>query len=225
MPRKPQAKPEETPVDLDDLLAEAEEDKPAPDDDSGNEEEILVIEDEPQEEIVEVELTPAQKRLAAARAALSAPAAEPVVEDEPDEYAGLSEAEIAELKRSEDILAARNAAQLVGAPDTYDNSQRGGTGEKILFHVTQDGFTAFGQVWLRGQEIEVEVGTPAYERTKNALGVSWLDLRDDLQGQYDKWRTQYIKGGPFIARPNEKFDDEVAREDQRRNRSVPVLSV
>lgn len=225
------AKPkEEAPADFDDLLAEVPE-KATTDSEPEPTEEILTVEGEPEEEIVEVELTPAQKRLAEAREAMrtlqQAPEPQVVTETVPveDPYAGLSEDEIRELKAAEDFVASETARRVLAAPAAYDNSQRGGTGQKVLFHIVLDGFTAFGQVWLRGQEIEIEVGTPAYERTKNALGVSWLDLIEDRAGQYAKWGKEYIAPGAFIPRPNEKFDDEVAREDQRRNRSVPVLTV
>lgn len=219
--------------DFDDLLAseDAAPETPAVEDLVSE----LPEEEEPEEvAAAPVTMTPAQKRLADARAARArleeearqlAAQQDVPAQDERDEYEGLTEEEIAELKAIEDGNARLAASRIENASVQYDNSQRGGTGEKILIHVVRDGFTVFGDVWLRGQEMEIEVGTPAYERTKDVNGNSWLDLRNDKAGQYARWGREYIAEGPFIPYPGEKFDDEVARADRRRNRSVPVLAI
>lgn len=73
----------------------------------------------------------------------------------------------------------------------------------ILIHVLEDGFTANGQLWYRGQEIEFVVGDPAYEDTKDRNGISWLDF-DDSQ-QYRQWKRRMFGRGPW---PGETWQDE-----------------
>lgn len=234
MAPKRRTDPADAPADFDELLADAPETADAAAEvvlEQGTVNDIPVGEPVATVEPVEapVALTPAQERLAAARAAKAA-REEAARQNAPDEYAGLTPDEIAELQaleadeRVEVGFADLARANGGGDVSRIDNSQVGGTGEKILIHVVQDGLTAFGDVWLRGQEIEVEVGTPAYERTKNIHGQSWLDLADDLQGQYAKWGRQYIASGPFIPRPGERFEDAVAQADRRRGRTVPVVA-
>lgn len=230
--RKPASTPkvESTGDDFDALLATSENDSgnvPETPADVSIEDLVANVEDGPRTAPIP-ELTPAQARLAAARAAaaelerLKSEAAKPEPDDY-DEFAGLTEDEIREMKALEDKLAVETAELIEKAPDRFDNSQRGGNGEKILFHVVRDGFTAFGQVWLRGQEIEVEKGTPAYKRTLNANGETWLDIIDKPHAQLIKWKRHYVASGPFVPNPGEKFDDAVAKADLRRGRSVPIV--
>lgn len=218
MPRR--NSPKDAPADFDELLADQPEDSKS---------------DEPTDEtpVVEVaeDLTPAQKRLAAARAAKAAreanPEPAPAVPEE-DQFAGLSQEEIDELKAIEDEEAQLNNARLVQAERAetqFDNSRRGGTGKKILFHVLRDGFTAFGDVWYRGQEIEIEVGTPAYQRTLDVNGKSWLDIIGDEAAQYLRWGDRMVAPGEFRGRPDETFDDELVGMDRRRGRTVPVVAI
>lgn len=125
------------------------------------------------------------------------------------------------IEELEDQLARRKAVELERAPVEY--SKPTGKGTKILIHIVEDGFTALGTTWYRGQEIEFEVPSAEYNRTKDINGVSWVDVAGDLQEQYARWGQQYLGVGPFIARPGEKFEDAVAAEDARRGRAVPVI--
>ncbi len=125
------------------------------------------------------------------------------------------------IEELEDQLARRKAVELERAPVEY--SKPTGKGAKILIHVTADGFTALGTTWYRGQEIEFEVPSQDYDRTKDINGVSWVDAAGDLQEQYKRWGQQYLGVGPFIPMPGEKFEDDIATEDSRRGRAVPVI--
>jgi hypothetical protein len=219
MPRRSTA--QDAPADFDDLLA----DKPA-------EEEVTPVPDEGPAESApadeEAVLTPAMKRLLEARER-AAQRAEAAVSSDPaimDMYDGLSPEQVAELKALNDEEAQMHTAAIVAdeRENRYDNSQVGGTGEKILFHVREDGFTAFGDVWYRGQEIEIEVGTPAYKRTFNRFGTSWLNIINDEDAQFAKWGRRMLAPGAFVPRKGEVFEDDLVSMDRRRKRTVPIVS-
>lgn len=125
------------------------------------------------------------------------------------------------IKDLQDKLAAKGANAAENAPPVF--VQATGPGKRILIHFEVDGFTALGALWYRGQELEFTVGSPAYEQTKDTTGASWLDLADDRRAQIARWGQVMFSPGPFAGRPGETFDDEVAREDARRGRAVPVI--
>lgn len=225
MPRRND--PKDAPADFDELLAE----EPAAVEVQGTVNDIPVGEPEI---VAAPALTPAQERLAAARAKAAeraAAAAEaPILTEEipdVDQFAGLTPEEIEDLKALEDEEARLNNARLAQAekgPDTFDNSRVGGTGETIVFHVLIDGVTAFGNVWYRGQEIEIEKGTAAYKRTLDKHGNSWLDIIGDEHAQYARWGERKFGVGTFRPLPGEKFEDDLVREDARRRRTVPIVA-
>lgn len=200
--------------DFDDLLAEdtglpesASEDA-APVDNFEDAIAEVEADDEP------AELTPEQRRIQELESALAAL-------DEAEAELTPEQKRIAELEALlEDKIAASAGPFVTPVP-----AEEQGTGEKILFHFKKDGLLVLGNIWLRGQEIEIEVGSPAYQRTIDSrTGVSWLELLDDEGAQYAKWGDHYIGRGPFKPRPDEKFEDEVAREDRQRRRRPIVLS-
>lgn len=110
----------------------------------------------------------------------------------------------------------------------------------VLIHFVEDGLTAFGTVWMRGQELEMTVGGPRWE-----LAERWI-LQDDRQqmGHYGKvmfrpgpWpgaRTYTAAAGHFdqlealskdappVTGPSR---DELAAADRReaaRGRGIPA---
>lgn len=153
----------------------------------------------------EPELTPEQKRIKELEAALAEL-------DRKDASVAELTPEQLRIIELENQLADRQASvsELQYAP-TPDGS------EKILFHFRKDGLILFGNVWMRGQEIEVVVGSHEHKRIERVL-----EILDDEDAQMAKWGDRYIARGPFRPRKGEKFDDDVAREDQRRGRRVPV---
>jgi hypothetical protein len=113
--------------------------------------------------------------------------------------------------------------------------------ETVLIHVCEDGLTAFGRVWYRGQEIELPVGSPRYEQAR-----SWIHATPSQQmeryngrvmfrpGPWPGART-YTAGGPQAAAPLMSMDgqhrlsgpsiEELQRADQleqQRARRVPA---
>lgn len=118
--------------------------------------------------------------------------------------------------------------------------------DNILIHFVEDGFTACGVVWCRGQEVEFTPGTPAYEDTKDKFGKSWLDLAGDDSGQYNRWGKVFFRPGewPFettylngreverlksqsgqghVPGPSDEDLLRAVNAEKSRNRAAPVL--
>jgi len=66
-------------------------------------------------------------------------------------------------------------------------------GETMLIHFVADGLTAFGQVWYRGQELEIG---PAHPRWSEAL--NWITLSRFEQAE--RWGEQKFDHGPWPGR-------------------------
>jgi hypothetical protein len=125
----------------------------------------------------------------------------------------------AAVSEDEEVDTRRNAAVLE-AHDVFTPE----TGETQLIHVLQDGFSQFGRVWLRGQEIRID--QTAYADTKDRHGNSWLDtLLHDPHAQYARWGAVYVGPGPFKPYPGEKFEDAEAKADARRKGAAPRFKV
>ena len=92
-------------------------------------------------------------------------------------------------------------------------------GDQILIHVREDGFTANGRVWYRGQELEFTVGAPNWKATCDRSGQSWL-LLDDA-AQIRRWGQVMFGHGPWPGLP---FDNTRAAEaERRRGREAPTI--
>jgi hypothetical protein len=74
--------------------------------------------------------------------------------------------------------------------------------DNILIHILEDGFTALGQVWYRGQEIEFNRGSRAFQDTCGRSGQSWLFLTE--AGQMRRFGKVYFRRGPW---PGAKYTD------------------
>ena len=66
-------------------------------------------------------------------------------------------------------------------------------GETILIHFVEDGLTFAGQVWYRGQEIEIGPSHPRWEQAR-----SWILL--DRYAQIERYGKQYFERGPWPGR-------------------------
>lgn len=76
-----------------------------------------------------------------------------------------------------------------------------GSTEAIVIHFLEDGFTALGNVWYRGQELEFAPGCQAYRDTLDRNGRTWLDLRGDEMAQIDRWGKVMFRVGPWPGKP------------------------
>lgn len=75
----------------------------------------------------------------------------------------------------------------------------------VLIHFVADGFTALGTSWLKGQELSLSYTSGDYERTKDALGNSWLDLLGDEEAQKARWGKVFFVEGPSPTGSPERF--------------------
>lgn len=73
-------------------------------------------------------------------------------------------------------------------------------GENIVIHIVENGFTALGQIWFRGQELEFDPSGKAYADTRDKYGRSWLDLRGDESGQIERYGEVKFRAGPWTGR-------------------------
>jgi len=124
-----------------------------------------------------------------------------------------------EQKRIRDLehrLAVAQTRKLDSAAEELDELQEG---EGVLIHIVEDGFTAQGRVWYRGQEIEFVKGSRAYNQTFGRDGHSWLELDD--AAQYDRFGKIYFRRGPWPGKPWPA--DASGQAEAQRARRAPLL--
>jgi hypothetical protein len=119
------------------------------------------------------------------------------------------------IRDLEDQLARKQAARLTTAEDTLADKEDGDT---LLIHFLEDGFTACGRVWYRGQELEFTIGSKAFIEQKDRAGRSWLELDDS--DQMRKFGRVYFRRGPW---PGKEWEDEAAAKAERKRASRPPL--
>lgn len=73
---------------------------------------------------------------------------------------------------------------------TYAPGQAPPGAQTVLIHFLIDGFGAFGNVWYRGQEIELWPGHPRWREAQD-----WIML--DVAGQYRRYGRQVFGTGPW----------------------------
>lgn len=62
--------------------------------------------------------------------------------------------------------------------------------QTTIVHFVADGFTAFGNVWVRGQEVELWPGHPRWEEAQ-----LWINM--DTAEQLRRWQKEYFRPGPW----------------------------
>lgn len=153
----------------------------------------------------------------------------------------LAEAE-ARAERAETMaLAAREVSVLKpeDLPVDYDTEGLGAE-DNIVIHFVNDGLTALGQVWYRGQDLEIAPGSPAYRETCDRNGKSWLALRGDPAAQEARWGREYFREGPWAGKsyvdaegsferlenvvpPTREELEKAAQAEAARRRAAPVV--
>jgi len=106
----------------------------------------------------------------------------------PRPAAELTAEELAERDRQHQAALAA-AAQFERQQPDYRPTE----GKAVLIHFVADGLTVFGQVWYRGQELEIGPDHPRWTEA-----VSWITL--DKYGQIDRWGEQKFDFGPWPGR-------------------------
>jgi hypothetical protein len=131
---------------------------------------------------------------------------------EDDKSAELDEAQrqIAELK---DQLAKAKGAN---DPDLeHDKVANPGDEKNILIHFVRDGFCDLGAIWYKGQELELEPGTPQYDSAK-----SWANYTPEQQEEF--YGEVYFRQGPWKGKDYE--DEAAAKAERRRGRAAPRVA-
>ena len=106
----------------------------------------------------------------------------------PRPAAELTPAEKAE-REQQHAAAVAAAARFERQETTYVPAE----GEAVLIHFVADGLTAFGQVWYRGQELQIG---PSHPRWREAVG--WITLTRFQQ--VERWGEQKFDFGPWPGR-------------------------
>lgn len=92
----------------------------------------------------------------------------------------------------------RQHAEALSAATQFENQQlayQRSEGEAILIHFVDDGFTFAGQVWYRGQEIEIGPDHPRWEEV-----LRWITM--DKYQQIERYGKQYFDHGPWPGQPS-----------------------
>ncbi len=95
-----------------------------------------------------------------------------------------------------------------------------GSSDNIVIHFLEDGLTALGKVWYRGDELEFEPNSQAYRDTFDRLGRSWLDLRNDEFAQADRWGKIMFRNGPWPGKTYADGTFEPMRSDRDANQAL-----
>lgn len=148
------------------------------------------------------ELDAEDAELAALQAELAKPA--PKVEEfvssnkiTPD--AELTEKQLA-IREAKDALAKKRALENEQAAQTYETAS---SANVVIIHILEDGFTVNGEICYRGRELHFDRDGMAYKQTLDRNGVSWLDLADDTDAQFERWGSMKFASGPWRGR---RFD-------------------
>jgi hypothetical protein len=91
-------------------------------------------------------------------------------------------------------------------PEELEPAATSGPTANIVIHFVDDGLTALGKVWRRGQELEFTPGSRAYHDTVDRSGQSWLELRGDEAAQQERYGRVMFRDGPWTG----KGYDEIA---------------
>lgn len=102
--------------------------------------------------------------------------------------------EQAEIKRLRDLLAVER-----GRKDVEPEYEPEATadGDVIRIHFLEDGVTALGKLYYRGDELEFVAGSVAHRDTFDRLGRSWLDMRGDDFAQIERFGKVMFRNGPW----------------------------
>lgn len=136
------------------------------------------------------------------------------------ENAELAEA-LAEQKALLDSLKQLKAEETKKADVEASAGASGPEDGTILLHFVQDGFTISGAVYYRGQELEFDVPSLAYEQQKDRNGDSWLDFVDDPAEQIKRYGKHYFSRGAW---PYRKWGDDSHATDEATRQDIKKAS-
>lgn len=121
-------------------------------------------------------------------------------------------------------------AELAADPTMAVEAPEDPSAPRIL-HILVDGFTAFGKVWYRGQEITVVPESDEWKSTVDAEGNTWLNLSVQEQeiryGRQVFGRGHWPYGGFNLDDPTltDEEREVLARAEQKRKQRAAVPGV
>lgn len=109
--------------------------------------------------------------------------------------------EIAELRRKLELAEARaNVAQIETQEARAALPQPAAGKKKLTYHFVEDGFTAFGKTWYRGEEITLVEGSEDWGAAFDRFGVFIFE-----KGDYEQMEayngTVFYRQGPWPGLP------------------------
>ncbi len=90
------------------------------------------------------------------------------------------------------------------------------SGDRILIHFVEDGFSVLEQLWYRGQELEIILGSTHWNATLDREGNSWMLLTEE--DQIRKYGKVFFRPGAW---PHADFEDSRAAERERKRARRP----
>lgn len=78
----------------------------------------------------------------------------------------------------------------------------------LTVHFVEDGLTLLGKVWLRGEELTINPGTPQWEEVHSVLSL-------DEYEQEARWNRRYFREGPWRGKRWDEIDDELLTDAER----------
>lgn len=83
----------------------------------------------------------------------------------------------------------------------------------VTINFVEDGLSAFGKVWVRGEELSVKRDTPSWEATCDRDGNSWMELSE--HDQYERWGEVRFREGLWAGRPLTAIEDAALTDDDK----------
>ena len=117
-----------------------------------------------------------------------------------------AEAEAAEKAAREEAADARPlpASQIDGDPSAPG---------AVIIHFVDDGFTKLGRVWLRGEHLTLNPGSPQWEESLDANGRCFATLDEDEQ--IAKWGRRFFRQGVWRGMRLDQIEDPELTEEER----------
>lgn len=123
-----------------------------------------------------------------------------------------------EIKRLRDRLAQSEGRKDV-EPEIDDTAAV--DGEVIIIHFLEDGATALGKVFYRGDALEFVVGSQAHKDTFDRNGKSWLDLRFDEFAQAERFQGRIMfRNGPWPGKTYADGTFQTLRSERDPNQNL-----
>jgi len=86
----------------------------------------------------------------------------------------------------------------------------------VTINFVEDGLTALGWSWYRGETLSIEKGTDEWDRTlfENADGdqVSWMELDEDEQ--VERWGDRFFREGKWSGKGFDLSDPDLTPEQK-----------